>query len=133
MAHIGILVTMAPCQFENWETAVDIADVALEKGHKVSFFFYDDGVLNPLRRQSSPPAPYSGALSAPYPGALRASAGIPCERFASLLSRGVAVLICGTGAKMRGLEARDFIDGVKIGGLPDFALLLTEIDRLVCL
>lgn len=116
MAHIGILVTMAPCQFENWETAVDIADVALEKGHKVSFFFYDDGVLNPLRRQSSPLYP-----------------GIPCERFASLLSRGVAVLICGTGAKMRGLEARDFIDGVKIGGLPDFALLLTEIDRLVCL
>ena len=116
MAHIGILLTTAPFQYENWETAVNLADAAIAKKHSVSFFLYIDGVYNPLRKQSH-----------------QQYIGYPFERFLKLIRENVRVVICGTSAALRGLCKEDYIDGVIIGGLPDFALMLSEIDRLVCL
>jgi tRNA 2-thiouridine synthesizing protein D len=116
MSHIGILLTASPFQFENWETAVNIADAALEKGHTVSFFLTVDGVLNPFQRQFFP-----------------LHKALPRERFSAAVDRGARVLICGIAAQMRGLNGGDYIRGVTVGGLTDFALMLTEIDRLVCL
>jgi sulfur relay (sulfurtransferase) complex TusBCD TusD component (DsrE family) len=73
-------------------------------------------VLNPFRRQFFP-----------------LHKGLPYERFLAAVDRGAHVLICGTAAQMRGLNGGDYIGGVTVGGLANFALMLTEIDRLVCL
>jgi tRNA 2-thiouridine synthesizing protein D len=116
MAHIGFLLTKTPFQFENWETTVHLADSALDKGHTVSLFLYIDGVFNPLKRQTYP-----------FPTTL------PYKRFLSLIEKKARIVVCGTSAKIRGIDDGDYIEGVVVGGLPDFALMLTEVDRLVCL
>lgn len=54
MAKLGILVTLGPFQFENWETAVNIAEAALDKGHDVRVFFYLEGIYNPNKYQTFP-------------------------------------------------------------------------------
>lgn len=116
MARIGILLTAAPFQFEGWETAVDLADAALEKGHDVDFFLYIDGVYNPVKHQS-------------FPGSIV----LPHQRFAALLERGARVTVCGLCAQVRGLKPADYVAGVATGGLPDLAALIGEVDRLVSL
>lgn len=117
MARIGILLTAAPFQFENWETAVNIADAALEKGHEVEIFLYVDGTYNPIRLQTFPDLDV-----------------LPKDRFAALLKRGARVIACGICVDARGLAGgKDYVEGVLIGGLPDFAEIVGEVDRLVSL
>ncbi len=54
MGKIGFLLTAGPFQFQNWKTAADIADAALDKGHEVAIFMYLDGVYNPRGTQKFP-------------------------------------------------------------------------------
>ncbi len=116
MAHIGIVITASPVQYENWETALAIGGSALDKGHRVSFFFSMDGILNVIRT-SDPDRRTDG----------------PGERFQALGARGARLCACGTAAEARGRRPSDFIPGVIVGGLPDLALLISELDRLVTL
>ncbi len=117
MAKLGILLTTGPFQFENWETAASIADAAVAKGHEVSFFYYLDGVYNPIKYQTFPDL-----------------AVMPKDRVAALVEKGVKVTACGICVNARGLEkGKDFIDGVKVGGLPDFAEIVGESDALITL
>ena len=39
--RIGLVVTTAPFQSENWETAASIAEAAIDRGHEVAFFSID--------------------------------------------------------------------------------------------
>lgn len=116
MAKLGILLTLGPFQFENWETAVNIADAALEKGHEVRFFYYLDGIYNPNKNQTFPDLPV-----------------MPKDRFARLVERGAKMIACGVCVRARGQKGEDYIDGVKVGGLPDFAEIAGEADRLITL
>ncbi|MDO8673259.1 MAG: DsrE family protein [Dehalococcoidia bacterium] len=115
MAKIGVLLTLGPFQFENSETAVSIAEAALDKGHEVQMFLYLDGVLNPIKHQTFPDL-----------------AAMPKDRFAGLVARGAKIIACGICVNARGLEkGKEYIEGVKVGGLPDFAEIVGEVDRLV--
>lgn len=115
MAKIGVLLTTGPWQYQNWETAANIAEAALDKGHEVSFFLYLDGVYNPIKLQ-----------------ALRGYEVMPKDRFNRLISRGAKVFACVICVNARGLaDGRDFIDGVKVGPLNFFADMVGEMDRLV--
>ena len=117
MAKLGILLTLGPFQFENWETAASIAEAALDKGHEVQFFYYLDGVYNPIKYQTFPDLDV-----------------MPKDRIARLLDRGAKIIACGICANARGLEkGKDYIEGVRVGGLPDFAEMLGEVDRLIAL
>ena len=116
MAQIGILLTAGPFQFENWETAVNIAEAALDKGHQVQIFFYLDGIYNPNRHQTFPNLPV-----------------MPKDRFAKLVERGAKIIACGICVRARGQKGEDYIEGVPVGGLPDFADIIGEVDRLVAL
>ncbi len=113
---IGFLVTLGPFQFENWETACNLADAALDKGHEVQMFFYLDGIYNPNKHQTFPDLPT-----------------MPKDRFAKLVERGAKIIACGICVRARGQKGEDYIDGVSLGGLPDFAEMLGEVDRLVTL
>lgn len=117
MAKLGILLTSGPFQFEAWETAANIAEAALDKGHQVSFFYYLDGVYNPIKYQTFPDMEV-----------------MPKDRVARLLEKGAKVIACGICVNARGLEkGKDYIEGVKVGGLPDFAEIAGEVDRLITL
>ncbi len=117
MAKLGFLLTLGPFQFENWETAASIAEAALDKGHEVKFFYYLDGVYNPIKYQTFPDLPV-----------------MPKDRWAKLLEKGGTITACGICVNARGLEkGKDYIEGVKVGGLPDFAEIVGEVDRLITL
>ncbi len=117
MVRLGILVTASPLQFENWETAVSLAEAALDRGHHVTLCLAVDGVYAPVRKPSE-----------------AATIGVAHARVARLLERGARVLVCGTAAQHRGLGWASYgVAGVTVGGLPDFAMLLGELDRLVSL
>ncbi|MBI2955037.1 MAG: DsrE family protein [Chloroflexi bacterium] len=117
MATLGMLLTLGPFQFENWDTAASIAEAALDKGHEVRMFLYLDGVYNPIKHQTFPD------LSV-----------MPKDRFAALVEKGATIIACGVCVNARGLEkGKDYIDGVKVGGLPDFAEIIGEADALITL
>ena len=117
MAKIGLLLTLGPFQFENWDTAASIAEVALDKGHEVQMFLYLDGVYNPVKHQTFPDLPT-----------------MPKDRFAGIAAKGAKIIACGICVNARGLEkGKEFIEGVKVGGLPDFAEIVGDVDRLVTL
>ncbi len=117
MAKIGMLLTLGPFQFENWDTAVSIAEAALDKGHEVQMFLYLDGVYNPVNHQTFPDLPV-----------------MPKDRFAGLVAKGAKIIACGICVNARGLEkGKEFIEGVRVGGLPDFAEIVGDVDRLITL
>jgi len=117
MAKIGILLTSGPFQYENWETAANIAQAALAKGHEVNMFWYLDGVYNPIKYQTFPDLPV-----------------LPKDRFAEIVGNGGSIIACGICVNARGLEkGKDYIEGVRVGGLPDFAEIVGESDRLITL
>jgi tRNA 2-thiouridine synthesizing protein D len=117
MATIGILLTGGPFQFQNWETAVDIGDAALAKGHTVKYFLYLDGVYNPNSYQTFPDLDV-----------------MPKDRVSKVVEAGAEVIACGICVNARGLQGgKDYVDGVRVGGLPDFADIVGEVDRLVTL
>lgn len=117
MARLGILVTLGPFQFQHWETACNLADAALDKGHGVDIFYYLDGVYNPIRHQSFPDLPE-----------------MPKDRVSHLAERGANLIACGICVNARGLEnGKDYVEGVRVGGLPDFAEIVGQVDSLVTL
>jgi tRNA 2-thiouridine synthesizing protein D len=117
VAKLGILLTLGPFQFENWETAANIAEAALDKGHDVRIFYYLDGVYNPIKYQTFPDLEV-----------------MPKDRVAKLVEKGADIIACGICVNARGLEkGKDYIEGVKVGGLPDFAEIVGDVDRLITL
>ncbi len=115
MAKLGIMLTLGPYQFGNWETACNIANTALDKGHEVEMFLYLDGVYNPIKYQTFPDW-----------------TEMPKDRFVELVKKGAKIIACGVCVNARGLEkGKDYIDGVTVGGLPDFAQIVSESDSVV--
>lgn len=115
MASIGFLLTAGPYQFENGETVYHLANAALDKGHEVHIFKYLDGVYNPVKHQTFPDLDL-----------------LPKDRFAELVNKGAKIIACGLCVNARGLEnGKEYIEGVTVGGLPDFADLVGEVDRLI--
>jgi len=117
MATIGILLTHSPLQHPHADTAAALGEAALARGHQVRYFLFMDGTYAPNRLQSFR---YVDTLSK--------------DRFQRLLERGATVVACGLCAGARGLDkGRDYLEGVRVGGLADFSALVAGCDRLVAL
>jgi len=117
MTKIGILLTLGPFQFQNWETAANIGEAALDAGHEVQYFLYLDGTYVPNKLQTFPDLEV-----------------LPKDRLDTLVEKGAQIIACGICVNARGLDnGRDYIEGVPVGGLPDFAEMIGEVDRLVTL
>src|SRR3972149_11718658 len=115
MAKIGFLLTLGPFQFENWETVANIAEAALDKGHQVQFFYYLDGVYNPIKYQTFPDL-----------------AVMPKDRVARLVAKGAKIIACGVCVNAPGLEeGEDSIEAGKVGGLPDLAETVWDVGMLI--
>jgi len=115
MARLALLLTTGPFQFQNWETVSNLAEAALDKGHQVDIFCYLDGVYNSNRYQTFPDLPE-----------------MPKDRFIRLVDKGANIVNCGICVNARGLQnGKDYIEGVHVGGLPDFAEMVGQADALV--
>jgi tRNA 2-thiouridine synthesizing protein D len=83
----------------------------------VEGFWYIDGVYNALKGQKFPE-----------------DVPLPVEMMKTLIEKGAKITACGICVNARGLErGKDFIEGVPLGGLPDFADMISESDVLVTL
>lgn len=117
MAHFGIILTGGPYQTQRWETAYGIADAALERSNKVTFFLFMDGVYNALATERFP-----------------AMKKVPKDYFKSLLDRGAEIYACEVCTNNRGLEeGKDFLDGIKISGAVIASEMVSRCDRILTL
>ena len=117
MANFGIILTGGPYQTQRWETACRIAEAALDRTDKVSFFLFLDGIYNALGTQVFPMLEK-----------------LPMDSFKALVARGAVMYACETCSYNRGLgEGADFYDGVRIVGVPTVAAMASECDRLLTL
>jgi len=119
MAKVGFLLTEGPWQTENYKVFTKLADAALDKGHEVQAFWYLDGVYNAVKHQA-------------FPGTDEEN--LPVSGMKKVVSKGAKITACGICVNGRGLEGgKEFIDGITVGGLPDFAEIIGEVDTLITL
>jgi len=112
---ITIQVMVPPYSYQDLDTALNIADAGLDKGHDVSIFLFADSVLSTFT-QVKP---------------IRMDRNIP-ERMQTLIAeQGLRVDICGICMDYRGVSPQEVIRGAKPSGLPELAALLASSDRFI--
>ncbi len=114
---LGFLLMTGPYTFENSMTFYKLAKAAIEKGYEVKVFLFVDGVNNAkLNQDPSPEEPIN-------------------ELFQELADAGVVFQACGLCTAARGFDqtGKDFIPGVEVSGLTEFAEIVGECDRLITL
>ncbi len=117
MASFGIILTGGPYQTQRWETACRIADAALDRSDKVTFFLFLDGIYNALGTQVFP-----------------VLEKLPMDSFKGLVAKGAVLYACQTCSYNRGLgEGADFYPGIKLAGIPTVGMMASECDRLLTL
>ena len=117
MARMAILLTEGPWQTENYEIFARLVETALDKGHDVEAFWYIDAVYNAIKHQKFPE-----------------DVPLPVERMKKLVEKGAKIIACGICVNARGLEGgKEFIDGVRVGGLPDLADMVSDADTVITL
>ncbi len=112
---LGILLLSGPYTYQNSDTFVKLAKAALAHGYAVKAFLFIDGVNNAKRNQSPDPLPPLN------------------ERFQELADLGLGFKACGPCTSARGFDRAgdDFIAGVEVGALNDFADIVGECDRFI--
>lgn len=115
MTDIGIILTGGPYQTQRWDTACKIADAALNRSHKVTFFLFLDGVYNALGTQVFP-----------------VLQKLPMDSFKGLLARGAEIYACEVCSYNRGLdEGKDYFKGVKIVSVAFVSGMASKCGRLI--
>lgn len=112
---LGILLCTSPYTFQNSHSFYDLCKAALAKGYDVKVFLFVDGVNNAkLNQEPDPDRPMN-------------------DKFAELASEGVEFQACGLCTSARGFDQRgsDFVDGIEVSGLTEFAEQIGEVDRFV--
>lgn len=100
-----ILIVASSGQPPTLETAQGLFTAAVNKGHRVSVFFYMDAV-----------------------SLLGVSEAV--ERLTALISSGVRLLVCRTSAKERGVELEaNTVDGMEMSSLGELVELMDGCDR----
>jgi tRNA 2-thiouridine synthesizing protein D len=114
---LGMLLLSAPYTYQNSETFVKLAKAALENGYAVKAFLFVDGVNNAkLNQDPDPLRPMN-------------------EEFQELADLGLDFQACGLCTSARGFDqaGEDFISGVEVTGLTEFAEIVGECDRFITL
>ncbi len=114
---LGFLILSSPYTYQNSHTFYELAKTALEKGYDVKVFLFVDGVNNAkLNQDPDPDIPMN-------------------ERFQELADMGTEFQACGLCTAARGFDQKggDFIDGVEVSGLTEFAEIIGQVDRFITL
>jgi len=127
MGTLTILVLKGPYSSRHSEFACEIAEEALNKGHRVNMMFYMDGVHVPKKGQD--PALFPNVS----------------EALARLIERGADARCCVRAAKDRGyvkggmpdesgvFPTDEYIDGARVTTIEDLGPFVKESDKVIAL
>ena len=114
---ITIQVMVQPYTHQDLDTAIKIADAALDEGHEVGIFLFSDAVL--ATKASVKP--------------IRRDRNIPQILQTMIAEKGLKVDICGICMDYRGITEEMIIKGSTPSGLPELAELVATSDRFISL
>jgi len=100
-------------QFQSTDTVFNFAEAAVKLDHEVTIFCDIDAVYNLKASQVLP------------------DEKTPAAKVAQLIEKGVQVLACMESARLRGLDKKELIHGVKESSLARIVELMEESDRVV--
>jgi tRNA 2-thiouridine synthesizing protein D len=121
MATITIIVGDPPYGKERLYTTLRFALAALQEGHRVNLFMFEDALLAAKKGQS----PHE------FPGGLERMPN--CEALLrAVIQQGARVKLCGVCASERGLGPDDVGLEAQIAGMRDLVQWVMEADRVVC-
>jgi tRNA 2-thiouridine synthesizing protein D len=112
---ITIQVMAQPYTYQDLDSAIKIADAALDKGHEVGIFLFCDSVLA-INKLVKP---------------VRNDRNIPQILETMIAEKGLKVDICGICMDYRGVNKDMIIEGARPSGLPELAELIYESDRFI--
>lgn len=113
MSKLLIVLFSSPTQFQNTDTVFNLADAAVKLGHEVTIFCDIDGVYSLKASQ------------------ILADEKTPATKVTQLMEKGVQVLACMESARVRGIDKRELIHGVKESSLARLTELMEDSDRVV--
>ncbi|KPL69986.1 sulfur reduction protein DsrE [Ornatilinea apprima] len=112
---ITIQVMVPPYTNQDLDTALNIAEACLDRGHEVRLFLFSDSILSTNTKVKP----------------VRSDRNIP-ERMRLLIEeKKLRVDICGICMEYRGVRPEDAISGAAPSGLPELASLVVTSDRFV--
>lgn len=114
---LTIQVMVPPYTYEDLDTAIKLAEAALEKGHEVTIFLFADSILS------------INSLVKP----IRIDRNIPEKLKTLIAEKNLKVEICGICMDYRGVTKDMIIPGSNPSGLPELADLIFNSDRFVSL
>ncbi|WP_019907174.1 DsrE/DsrF/TusD sulfur relay family protein [Thermoanaerobacter indiensis] len=112
--HITIQVNVPPYTNEDMDTAINLAQTLVNRGHKVSIFLFADSVLA------------TNKLVKP----MKIDRNIPLK-LQELSVKGIEVHICGLCAQYRGITEDMKIEGADFSGVPEMVALIYNSDRYI--
>jgi len=117
VANFGFILSRSPNAGRNLHTLYNLALAALRKNHKVFIYLCYDGIYSPIKNQRQ----VDGSKN-------------PREMIGDLIQKGAEVICSELDTRVRGIDgSKTFIEGIKIGNLPDLAEAVSRIDRLITL
>jgi tRNA 2-thiouridine synthesizing protein D len=114
---ITIQIMAQPYTYQDFDTAIKIAEAALERGHEVGIFLFCDSILG-VNAQIKP---------------IRHDRKIPEILRAMIAEKGLKVDICGICMDYRGVTKEMIVEGSRPSGLPELAELVAASDRFISL
>ncbi|MDA8217903.1 MAG: DsrE family protein [Dehalococcoidales bacterium] len=112
---LTIFLATTPYGYQNSQTALRLAEAALEKGHRVVLFASADAVHNFTGGQKPKGVPNAE------------------EGFSRLIDKGLQVELCGTCLNFRGIGRESLLDGAAPSSLRTLFGIVGESDALVSL
>jgi len=112
---ITIQVMVPPYSYQDLDTAMDIAEAGLDKGHDVGIFLFADSILSTFSNVKP----------------VRMDRNIPVRMKTLIAEKGLRVDICGICMDYRGVRREDAIEGATPSGLPELATLMATSDRFI--
>ncbi|QJB56770.1 DsrE family protein [Pseudodesulfovibrio sp. zrk46] len=124
---LTILLLSGSAENEDAEFSTRLAQAALEKGHKVQMYLFGNAV-----NISKKEFPIEGDLHIQQRGLDHIDPTKCFERVADICEKGGDVSTCHTNEHARGIESREYVDGVKWGDVGGtFAKYLMTSDVLL--
>jgi tRNA 2-thiouridine synthesizing protein D len=112
---IALQVMVPPYTYEDLDSALNIAEACLDRGHDAYLFLFSDSIL--------------AANAAVRP--VRSDRNIPKRIETLIAEKGLHVDICGICMDYRGVTRDQVVPGSEPSGLPELADLIYTSDRFI--
>ncbi|ACS81592.1 DsrE family protein [Maridesulfovibrio salexigens] len=107
---LTIMLMSGSAENEDAQFATNLAEAALEKGHKVQMYLFGNAV-NISKKEE----PIEGDLHIAARLVDHIEPTKNFERVASLIEKGADISTCHTNEHARGIESKEYVEGVKWG------------------